>query len=562
MGATDSALVAGFSRAWPAPTVKLIGGEPAVDSRCGVSLVVDSRCGASLVVDSRCEASLLWIRVANPGPQSRICPVVVSYAFDFSAFPVFMHLPDFQSAAVLVVGDLMLDRYWHGSATRISPEAPVPVVHVKEREERAGGAGNVALNIAALGGRAAVMGYCGRDEAGDSLLGILRQAGIQCAVQRLEAFPTVTKLRVLSRHQQLIRLDFEDAFWQADAGPLLEAFQARLEAAAVVVLSDYGKGTLAQVQAMVGLCRAAGKPVLVDPKGVDFAKYRYADLLTPNLGEFEAVAGPCRDEAELEEKGMALLARLELGALLVTRGEQGMSLLCPGVPPLRLPAKAREVFDVTGAGDTVISVLATALAAGCPLAQATELANLAAGIVVGKLGAASVGPEELDYALHGAKAHRRGAISLDGLLEMLRPARAAGEKIVLTNGCFDILHPGHVHYLQQARDLGDRLVVLVNSDASVRRLKGQGRPVNALASRMAMLAALECVDWVVAFEEDTPRAEICRILPDVLVKGGDYADIAQIAGHDCVLAAGGEVKLLNFVEGFSTTGIIENIRNG
>ena len=473
-----------------------------------------------------------------------------------------MHLPDFPSAAVLVAGDLMLDRYWHGAATRISPEAPVPVVHVQGSEERAGGAGNVALNIAALGGRAAVLGWCGRDEAGDALLRLLERAGIDCAVLRHETLPTITKLRVLSRHQQLIRLDFEDSFSRAGPGPLLAAFQARLDAAGVVVLSDYGKGSLAAVRDLIGLCRAAGKPVLVDPKGADFDKYRRADVLTPNLAEFEAVAGACRDEAELEAKGRDLLARLELGALLVTRGEQGMSLLRQGAPALHLPAKAREVFDVTGAGDTVISVLAAALAAGSPLEQATELANLAAGIVVGKLGTASVSVEELDYALHGAKAHRRGAIDLGGLLEILRPARAAGERIVLTNGCFDILHPGHVRYLRQARELGDRLVVLVNSDASVRRLKGPGRPVNPLASRMDMLAALECVDWVVAFDGDTPREEICRILPDVLVKGGDYADITQIAGHDCVLAAGGEVRLLSFVEGFSTSGIIENIRNG
>lgn len=473
-----------------------------------------------------------------------------------------MQLPDFQSAAILVVGDLMLDRYWHGISTRISPEAPVPVVHVKQCEERAGGAGNVALNIAALSGQVTVMGYCGCDETGDSLLRILQQTGIQCDILRLKSFPTITKLRVLSRHQQLIRLDFEDAFWDTEAGPLLEAFQARLETANVVVLSDYGKGTLAAVQAMIERCRAAGKPVLVDPKGMDFDKYRRADLLTPNLNEFEAVAGPCRDEAELEEKGAALLARLELGALLVTRGEQGMSLLRPKHPPLHLPAKAREVFDVTGAGDTVISVLAATLAAGSPLEQATELANLAAGIVVGKLGTASVSPEELDYALHGAKAHKRGIISLDKLLEILKPARAAGEKIVLTNGCFDILHPGHVDYLQKAKELGDRLVILVNSDASVRRLKGPSRPVNTLASRMAMLAALECVDWVLDFDEDTPREAICQLLPDILVKGGDYTDITQIAGYDCVLANGGEIKLLNFVEGFSTTGIIDTIRNG
>ncbi len=456
----------------------------------------------------------------------------------------------------------MLDRYWQGSASRISPEAPVPVVHVQGSEERVGGAGNVALNIAALGGKATVLGYCGQDEAGDSLIGLLGQAGIDCAALRQTAHPTITKLRVLSRHQQLIRLDFEDSFLAVDPAPLFEHFRERIKQADVVVLSDYGKGTLTPIKAMIELCRNAGKPVLVDPKGKDFQKYCRANLLTPNLAEFEAVVGPCKDQAELEHKGHALMAQLELDAMLVTRGEHGMTLLRQHSEPLHLPTKAMEVFDVTGAGDTVISVLALALAAGCPLPEATSLSNLAAGIVVGKLGAATVNPEELDYALHGSKAHYRGIIDLERLVNIVEASRHAGEKIVLTNGCFDILHPDHVRYLQQAKELGDRLIVLVNSDDSVRRLKGNGRPVNPLSHRMTLLAALECVDWVVPFDEDTPRAAICRLLPDVLVKGGDYADISAIAGHDCVLAHGGEVRLLNFVEGFSTTGIIETIRNG
>lgn len=473
-----------------------------------------------------------------------------------------MRLPDFNSAAVLVVGDLMLDRYWQGSTSRISPEAPVPVVHVQATEERVGGAGNVALNIAALGGKAEVMGYCGQDEAGDTLVELLAHAGIECTILQQPHYRTITKLRVLSRHQQLIRLDFEDSFSAVDSAQLLFAFRSRLDHAEVVVLSDYGKGTLSAVSELIEVCQSTGKKVLVDPKGYDFDKYRRADLLTPNLSEFEAVVGPCRDQGELENKGQTLLHRLDLGALLVTQGEQGMSLLRPDAPSLHLPTKALEVFDVTGAGDTVISVLAASLAAGCPLPEATLLSNLGAGIVVGKLGAASVSAEELDYALHGAKPRHQGVIDLDGLVENVKAARRVGEKIVLTNGCFDILHSGHVHYLQQAKALGNRLVVLVNSDDSVRRLKGSGRPINALQHRMDMLAALECVDWVTVFDEDTPRESICRILPDVLVKGGDYADIAQIAGHDCVLAHGGEVRLLNFVEGFSTTGIIENIRNG
>ena len=472
-----------------------------------------------------------------------------------------MRLPNFKTATVLVVGDLMLDRYWQGTASRISPEAPVPVVHIKENHERVGGAANVALNISALGGSAKVMGYCGQDEAGESLIALLGQAGIECTVFQQKNLPTITKVRILSRHQQLIRLDFEDSFWDVDATPLLDAFRVQLADAEVVVLSDYGKGTLAAVRQMIELCRSTGKLVLVDPKGDDFDKYSHADLLTPNLGEFEAVVGKCRNQVELEKKGKALLERLELGGLLVTRGEDGMSLLRPGVAPLHLPTKAVEVFDVTGAGDTVISVLAAALAAGCPLPESTLLSNLAAGIVVGKMGAASVSADELDYVLHGSKAHRRGVIDLDRLEEYLQTARRAGEKVVLTNGCFDILHPGHVHYLQQAKELGNRLVVLVNSDESVRRLKGQGRPVNSLEYRMAILAALECVDWVAAFDEDTPRNAICRLLPDVLVKGGDYADITAIAGHDCVIANGGEVRLLNFVEGFSSTAVIEKLRN-
>jgi D-beta-D-heptose 7-phosphate kinase/D-beta-D-heptose 1-phosphate adenosyltransferase len=373
--------------------------------------------------------------------------------------------------------------------------------------------------------------------------------------------PTITKLRVLSRHQQLIRLDFEERFHAVDPARLTENFTARLIEAHAVVLSDYGKGTLHAIRPLIELAKAAGKPVLVDPKGADFDKYRGATLMTPNRGEFEAVAGACRDNDELVDKGRRLAEKLELEALLITRGEQGMTLLPRGERALHLPAHAKEVYDVTGAGDTVISVLAASLAAGASLAEATQLANLAAGLVVGKLGAASVDREELGCALHGQRAPRHGVLDLDGLLPLLAAARRRGEKIVATNGCFDILHPGHVHYLREARALGDRLVVLVNSDASVKRLKGPSRPINPLEHRMAMLAALESVDWVVPFEEDTPRDAIGRLLPDILVKGGDYRDITAIAGHDHVLANGGEVRLLDFVEGFSTTRIIQTLRN-
>jgi len=471
-----------------------------------------------------------------------------------------MLLPDFHTARVLVAGDLMLDRYWHGPASRISPEAPVPVVRVRRIEDRVGGAGNVARNVASLGAEAALVGYCGADEAGASLLRMLEADRVRCLVQQVSGIPTITKLRVLSQHQQLIRLDFEDAFEELAADSLLQAFAGQLDWAGTVVLSDYGKGTLAAVRQLIALAKARGRPVLVDPKGRDFERYRHADLITPNLAEFEAVMGPCGDDAGLVEKAATLAQELDLQALLVTRGEHGMSLVQRDGRSVHLAARAKEVFDVTGAGDTVISTLAAALAAGTSLADGVALANLAAGVVVGKLGTATVSAEELAAVVRGPRAPHRGVVSARELAEVLRAARELGERIVVTNGCFDILHRGHLEYLQQARALGDRLVVLVNGDDSVRRLKGPERPVNGLDDRMAMLAALDCVDWVVPFHTDTPRELICRIVPDILVKGGDYTDVSQIAGHDCVLAAGGEVRLLPFRDGYSTTQVIAALR--
>ncbi|MGD0960947.1 MAG: bifunctional D-glycero-beta-D-manno-heptose-7-phosphate kinase/D-glycero-beta-D-manno-heptose 1-phosphate adenylyltransferase HldE [Methylomonas sp.] len=472
-----------------------------------------------------------------------------------------MQLPNYSQARVLVVGDLMLDRYWHGSTSRISPEAPVPVVHVNLNEQRAGGAGNVALNIASLGAKASLLGFTGADEAAASLKNLLDSAGVLCLFKSLPDYPTITKLRVLSRHQQLIRLDFEDGFQQVDSGDLLHLYHAELTQSQVVVLSDYGKGTLQQAQQFIHLARQLHKPVLVDPKGKDFSIYRGATLITPNLSEFEIIVGSCSGLREIVEKGMNLITDLELEALLITRGEHGMTLLCKDQEPMHLPTHAREVFDVTGAGDTVISVFAASLAAKKSFQEATQLANIGAGIVVGKLGTSTVNTEELKAALVGSRAHHKGVCGLTELLVERHAAQAVGDKVVATNGCFDILHPGHIRYLQQAKTLGDRLVVLVNSDASVQRLKGPQRPVNSLQHRMEMLAALECVDWVAAFEEDTPRAVIEQLLPDILVKGGDYTDIRSIAGHESVLANGGEVKILSFIEGHSTTAIIETIKD-
>ncbi len=472
-----------------------------------------------------------------------------------------LSLPDFSKAQVLVIGDLMLDRYWHGDTSRISPEAPVPVVLVQDAEERAGGSGNVALNIAALGSGISVMGYTGDDEAADALQEILEGAGVSCAFERIPGCSTVTKLRVLSRHQQLIRLDFEDGFSDQRSDMLVARAAKMVSDAGAVVLSDYGKGTLRDIPALISVARNGNTPVLIDPKGTEFERYRNATLITPNLHEFEAVVGHCSNDQAIEEKGMNLVDQLNLDALLVTRSERGMTLLRKDQPALHLPTKAREVFDVTGAGDTVIAALAAGVAAGMDLAEATALSNLAAGIVVGKLGTATVTPAELHIALHDESQLGRGVMDETSLLQVVKQAKARGEKIVMTNGCFDILHPGHVSYLQKARRLGDRLIIAVNDDASVKRLKGKERPINTLDRRMAVLAALECVDWVVAFSEDTPERLICAVLPDVLVKGGDYKP-EDVAGGACVINNGGQVTILEYIEGHSTTDIIKTILNG
>jgi len=472
-----------------------------------------------------------------------------------------MKLPEFNHAAVLVVGDLMLDRNWQGDTSRISPEAPVPVVHVKEVEDRPGGAGNVALNIAALEAKVTLLGYTGNDDAGRCLQTLLEKAKVQCQFEPLPDQPTITKLRVLSRHQQLIRLDFEDSFHHMPVAQLREDFDAALPEHDVVVLSDYGKGTLACAPELIAAAIAAGKKVLVDPKGSDFEKYRGATLITPNWNEFQAIVGECQTDQDVVERGTKLVLDLQLEALLVTRGEKGMSLLQPNQAPIHLPTQAQEVFDVTGAGDTVISTLAASLAAGASFSEATVLANQAAGLVVAKLGTATISQQELKASLHTLDDTPSGYVNAEQLDAAVRTARINGEKIVLTNGCFDILHPGHVRYLQQAKALGDRLIILVNDDASVARLKGPERPINDLATRAEMLSALACVDWVSEFKEDSPREHICRILPDVLVKGGDYQNIEDIAGHDCVAKAGGTTLVLDYVDGCSTTNLIKNIRD-
>ncbi|MBL6898180.1 MAG: bifunctional D-glycero-beta-D-manno-heptose-7-phosphate kinase/D-glycero-beta-D-manno-heptose 1-phosphate adenylyltransferase HldE [Luminiphilus sp.] len=468
-------------------------------------------------------------------------------------------LPDMSSGNVTVIGDVMLDRFWSGGSRRISPEAPVPVVNVMNQEDRAGGAGNVAVNLAHLGIDVSLVGLCGEDDHARALRACVEATGVRWNVMPCGG-ETIVKLRVLSRNQQLLRMDFESPLASYGNDLFVGYARQHLADADLVVFSDYAKGSLSMVDRLLEVCREMGKPTLVDPKGLDFERYRGATVLTPNLAELEAIVGPCNDETALLEKTETLRVSLDVQAILVTRSEAGMTLIQAGSPPQHLAASAREVYDVTGAGDTVIAVMAGCLSAGLPLSESARFANQAAGIVVAKLGTASVTPAELRAipTSEPRPSNKTGVMSESDLLVEIEQAKLTGQRVVMTNGCFDILHPGHVSYLQQASAQGDLLVVAVNDDDSVRRLKGPSRPVNPIADRMAILAALACVEFVVPFSEDTPARLIEAVAPDVLVKGGDYK-VEEIAGHESVLARGGRVITLDFVEGHSTSGMLARL---
>ena len=460
---------------------------------------------------------------------------------------------------MLVVGDVMLDRYFFGGTSRISPEAPVPVVHVREDEDRAGGAANVAINLASLGVQTTLLGIVGDDDEGKSLESAIESSGIRCEFATIDGWPTITKTRVQSRGQQLIRLDREEPV-PSGSDALTALLKREVKSATAVILSDYGKGSLADVAAMISVCRDANVPVFVDPKGADFDKYAGATRMTPTQGEFEAVAGVAGDDDDMVNRVRTLADRLALDAVLVTRSEKGMLLVEGNHEPYFLSTRAREVYDVTGAGDTVIATLAAALAAGVDLASAAALANLAAGLVVAKIGVAAVTPSELRVALHRRGQGGRGLVTEDELESLVAEARQRNERVIMTNGCFDVLHAGHVAYLEEAKSLGDRLIVAINDDDSVRRLKGESRPINGLEDRMLVLAGLASVDWVVPFSEETPQRVIERLLPDILVKGGDYKP-ENIAGSNAVLQSGGEVRVLAFREGHSSSRIIDRLRD-
>ena len=477
---------------------------------------------------------------------------------------------DFSNIQVLCVGDVMLDRFVQCDMERISPEAPVPILRLRGTREMLGGAGNVASNVAALGGTVVLAGLVGMDAAGDAvrrlLLGLPR---LVSAAVDTPGRPTTCKTRFIAANQQVVRADEES---QAAAGPaeeaaLLDAVRAWIGRVGAVVLADYGKGALtpALVAQVVALARAAGVPVFVDPKSPDFSRYRGATCITPNLKELAAASGMAVDGTDaVVQAARHVLEQAAADAILVTRSEKGMTLVEAGGAVQSVPARARAVFDVSGAGDTVIAAMALCVAAGRSLAQAMHIANAAASVVVSKPGTATATVPEVLREL-GAQdddldaSEPDGARPLPEVQALVARWKAQGLKVGLTNGCFDILHSGHVSLLAQARAGCDRLVAALNTDASVRRLKGPSRPVNPLDGRARVVAALRHVDVVVAFDEPTPLELIRSLLPDVLVKGADYT-LDQVVGADVVQAAGGRVLLASLVLGVSTTDTIARMR--
>ncbi|MBF0267542.1 MAG: D-glycero-beta-D-manno-heptose-7-phosphate kinase [Alphaproteobacteria bacterium] len=475
---------------------------------------------------------------------------------------------DLKDVPVLVVGDVMLDRYVYGDAVRISPEAPIPVLSIDHENAMLGGAGNVVRNLAAIGARAEFVTAIGDDASGREVRHLLEQEnGVTPRLAVEAARKTSIKTRFCAGNQQLLRADRETVGPLSKGGQddVLEAVARGLKDSRILLLSDYGKGVLspALLPQLIELARCAGRPVVADPKGVDFSRYRGATLLTPNRRELaEATHMPVKSDEDVVAAAKHLMAACGVLNVLVTRSQDGMTLVESSGAVHHLKAEAREVFDVSGAGDTVIATLSAALGAGLPLVSAARLANAAAGIVVGKVGTAIVHPEELVAAFHHQDLWQAESklASLEQAKERLSAWRLKGCKIGFTNGCFDLLHPGHVSLLAQARAACDKLVVGLNSDASVSRLKGPTRPVQSEASRAAVLASLASVDLVVIFGEDTPLALIESLKPELLVKGSDYT-VDKVVGADLVQSWGGRVLLADLAQGHSTTATIARMKS-
>ena len=470
-----------------------------------------------------------------------------------------MNLDLLKDGNVLVIGDVVLDKYIHGNVSRVSPEAPVPVLKPQSEEVRLGGAANVASNVSSLGSKVFLQGVVGKDDNAKELKALAKDKKIKSSFV-VSLSPTISKLRLLASKQQLIRIDSEEEFSDQDWKSTKINFNKNISStkATALIISDYGKGTLKDIPYLIKEAKKKGVFVLVDPKGQDFSKYKGASIITPNYSEFVTAVGKVSSDSDLTKKAKKLLSDLKLQALLITRGSEGMTLIQKnksGIKRDDFPTEAQDVFDVSGAGDTVIASLASAISSGFDLANSVKLANIAAGIVVGKSGTATPTLSELKNSFYS-----QDNLSKAEVKKLCQQSQKDSMKVVFTNGCFDVLHAGHVTYLQAAKKLGDKLVVGLNSDSSVKKLKGKERPINSLEERMTILKALGCVDWVVPFTEETPLNLIKYLKPNVLVKGADYKT-EDIVGSNFVLKNKGEVKTIPLVEGLSTTKKIQKIKN-
>lgn len=466
---------------------------------------------------------------------------------------------DLKKPSVLVIGDVILDKYWFGGVERISPEAPIPIVNKNDQEHRPGGAANVAYNLGSLGVKTSIASFIGKDSDGLILQKELNKIGVNTYLYKSKNFNTISKLRILRNTHQLLRVDEEEVNSDLhNHERLFNHVKKNIHKYHSIIISDYGKGALTDslIHKVIKLCNKTNTNALVDPKGFEFDKYSNADVITPNLSEFEGVVGATESIQDRVVKGKLLRKKLNLKYLLITMGKDGM-LIIDKNQHMHFKALAKNVFDVSGAGDTVISTLSAFISANYSINDSVMYANIAAAIVVGKVGTSKVTIDELEEHKNNKKHY---LVSNKELKHKVLKYKDEGKKVVMTNGCFDLIHPGHIAYLEEAKSLGDILIVAINTDASVKKLKGNDRPINTLNDRAKILKALNCVDYVISFSSTSPKELYSKILPDILVKGGDYKS-SNVEGGAEVLKDGGAVEILKFIDGYSSSSIIDRIKN-
>lgn len=463
---------------------------------------------------------------------------------------------------VIVVGDIILDKYIDGYVTRVSPEAPIPIIKIKNERQALGGAANVANNLAVLGCKVSIIGITGNDEAGDRINSLLGNNQIETAIHRNNKYKTVIKSRVIGNRQQIVRLDYNDDEKpdENDISMMIEKFKDIVDGFEVVVISDYNKGvcTYELCTEIIKICSQKNKTVIVDPKGTQWEKYRGATIITPNLKELSRLINTKlkNSNIEIEDKCKGVCDKFGIQYLLLTRSENGMTLIDRNNNFEHIPSKAKEVFDVTGAGDTVVAVLSSFIKKTEDILLSINIANIAAGIVVSKLGTAVVTLDEIDEVLMNEKGDqiKNKIMNINSLMQKIERWKYKNESIVFTNGCYDIFHKGHVHSIYSASEFGDHLIVAINSDASVKRIKGNNRPINNEYDRAYVMAAIGCVDAVIIFKEDTPEEILNMIRPNTLVKGGDYK-IEEVVGKEFA----DRVKIISYINGYSTTGMVNKM---